>query len=114
MSSRYVLSFDVKVLLLTKEQLENEIIAAYIELVVKLNETAFQPLFRRFCDWAFGDETSERRANAYNIYLLMISAAISRKITFCRTYSALLDLFKVRVIGCKSVTIGLMRINRNL
>ncbi|KAH8112066.1 hypothetical protein DFH11DRAFT_1788270 [Phellopilus nigrolimitatus] len=57
--------------------LENKIISAYLELVVKLNETAFQPLFRRSCDWAFSDDSSS-----------------DRKITFCRLYSALLDLFK--------------------
>ena len=46
-------------------QLEDSVIAAYVELVVKLNETAFQPLFRKFCDWAFGDET--RRSSSFTI-----------------------------------------------
>ena len=46
-------------------QLEDSVIAAYVELVVKLNETAFQPLFRKFCDWAFGDEA--RRSSSFAI-----------------------------------------------
>ncbi|TDL26887.1 hypothetical protein BD410DRAFT_763071 [Rickenella mellea] len=56
---------------------EDKVVAAYIELVVKLNESAFQPLFRRSYDWAFGEHTSDER-----------------KITFCRVYTALLDIFK--------------------
>ena len=36
-------------------QLEDAVIAAFLELVIKLNETSFQPLFRRFYDWAFGE-----------------------------------------------------------
>ncbi|KAG1775600.1 hypothetical protein EV702DRAFT_421745 [Suillus placidus] len=57
---------------------EPHIISAFLELVVKLNETAFRPLFRRLYDWAFAAE----------------SANIERKVTFCHMYSALLDYFK--------------------
>jgi len=32
---------------------ESVVIASYIELVTKLNETAFRPLFRKLYDWAF-------------------------------------------------------------
>jgi len=34
-------------------QAETLVIAAFKELVVKLNESAFKPLFRRLYDWAF-------------------------------------------------------------
>ncbi|KAG2151035.1 uncharacterized protein EDB93DRAFT_318060 [Suillus bovinus] len=54
------------------------IISAFLELVVKLNEIAFRPLFRRLYDWAFAAE----------------NATIERKVTFCHMYSALLDYFK--------------------
>ncbi|KAG1761179.1 hypothetical protein EDD22DRAFT_897736 [Suillus occidentalis] len=57
---------------------EPHIISAFLELVVKLNETAFRPLFRRLYDWAFAAE----------------NANIDRKVTFCHMYSALLDYFK--------------------
>ncbi|KAL5520451.1 hypothetical protein ACEPAG_9675 [Sanghuangporus baumii] len=72
-------TFDARSILPSHEasETEDKIIAAYLELVVKLNETAFQPLFRRMVDWAFGDNTSP-----------------DKQITFCRHYSALLDLFK--------------------
>ncbi|KAG1896221.1 uncharacterized protein F5891DRAFT_1054817 [Suillus fuscotomentosus] len=60
---------------------EPHIISAFLELVVKLNETAFRPLFRRLYDWAFAAD--DRR-----------TANIERKITFCHMYSALLDYFK--------------------
>jgi len=32
------------------------VISAFTELVVKLNENVFRPLFRRMHDWAFADE----------------------------------------------------------
>ncbi|KAG2130333.1 hypothetical protein DEU56DRAFT_815464 [Suillus clintonianus] len=57
---------------------EPHIISAFLELVVKLNETAFRPLFRRMYDWAFAAD----------------GAHMERKITFCHMYSALLDYFK--------------------
>ncbi|KAG1807089.1 uncharacterized protein BJ212DRAFT_1387903 [Suillus subaureus] len=57
---------------------EPHIISAFLELVVKLNETAFRPFFRRLYDWAFAAESEN----------------IERKVTFCHMYSALLDYFK--------------------
>lgn len=38
-------------------KVEDKIIASYLELVTKLNETVFQPLFRRSVDWAFGENS---------------------------------------------------------
>ncbi|KAJ7452113.1 hypothetical protein B0H11DRAFT_1742292 [Mycena galericulata] len=61
-----------------KSEAEAETISAFIELVVKLNEASFRPLFRKLYDWAFASETSN----------------IKRKITFCNVYAALLDFFK--------------------
>ena len=34
-------------------QVERTVIAAFLELITKLNETAFRPLFRKLFDWAF-------------------------------------------------------------
>ncbi|KAL5525140.1 UTP10 [Sanghuangporus sanghuang] len=77
--SLFLEAFDARSILPSHEasETEDKIIAAYLELVVKLNETAFQPLFRRMVDWAFGDNSSP-----------------DKQITFCRHYSGLLDLFK--------------------
>ncbi|KAG6909155.1 hypothetical protein DXG01_001782 [Tephrocybe rancida] len=57
---------------------EARAILAFQELVVKLNEAAFRPLFRRLYDWAFANDTDDS----------------SKKITFCHIYIALLDFFK--------------------
>ena len=35
--------------------MERAVTAAFIEVVVKLNETAFRPIFRKMFDWAFAD-----------------------------------------------------------
>ncbi|KAJ7079966.1 hypothetical protein B0H15DRAFT_1025307 [Mycena belliarum] len=61
-----------------KSKAEDQAISAFIELVIKLNEASFRPLFRKLYDWAFADESSD----------------IKRKITFCNIYSSLLDFFK--------------------
>ena len=34
-------------------QVESAVVAAFVELVTKLNDTAFRPLFRKLFDWAF-------------------------------------------------------------
>jgi U3 small nucleolar RNA-associated protein 10 len=34
-------------------QVEGAVVAAFVELVTKLNDTAFRPLFRKLFDWAF-------------------------------------------------------------
>ena len=36
-----------------RTQVESAAITAFVELVAKLNDTAFRPLFRRLFDWAF-------------------------------------------------------------
>ncbi|KAI0295094.1 armadillo-type protein [Multifurca ochricompacta] len=57
---------------------ESAVITAFVELVTKLNDTAFRPLFRKLFDWAFtGSEASPER-----------------KVAFCNTYVRLLDHFK--------------------
>lgn len=40
-----------------RPQAETRVIAAFKELVVKLNESAFKPLFRRLYDWAFVEKS---------------------------------------------------------
>jgi len=37
-------------------QSEARVVSAFVELVVKLNEATFKPLFRRLHDWAFVNE----------------------------------------------------------
>ncbi|KAF9807205.1 hypothetical protein IEO21_08320 [Rhodonia placenta] len=64
--------------------IQHDLVSAFLELVVKLNETAFRPLFRRLSDWAFTDTTS--------------SANVSRAVTFCNIYSALLEYFKALMV----------------
>ncbi|KAI9060150.1 hypothetical protein FKP32DRAFT_1760434 [Trametes sanguinea] len=61
-------------------EVERNVITAFIEVVVKLNETAFRPLFRKMFDWAFAQTYSNRR------------------IVFCHVYSALLDFFKALMV----------------
>ncbi|KAF5351352.1 hypothetical protein D9758_008071 [Tetrapyrgos nigripes] len=56
---------------------ETRAIDAFVELVVKLNEATFRPIFRRLHDWAFVSEHEQHR-----------------KVTFCHVYAALLDFFK--------------------
>jgi U3 small nucleolar RNA-associated protein 10 len=68
-----------------------------LEVVVKLNETAFRPLFRRLYDWAFVAENGEFELLIGSVlpWLITVTANIERKITFLHMYSALLDYFKV-------------------
>ena len=46
-------------------QAETRVISAFKELVVKLNEATFRPLFRRLYDWAF---TTDSGASVVLIY----------------------------------------------
>ncbi|ESK96722.1 u3 small nucleolar RNA-associated protein 10 [Moniliophthora roreri MCA 2997] len=52
-------------------------VSAFVELVVKLNEPTFRPLFRRLHDWTF-----------------VSGSDLARQVTFCQVYSGLLDYFK--------------------
>ncbi|KAI0776755.1 hypothetical protein BD413DRAFT_469201 [Trametes elegans] len=61
-------------------EVEKSATSAFVELVVKLNETAFRPIFRKMFDWAFGQTQDKRR------------------IVFCHVYSALLDFFKALMV----------------
>ena len=54
-------------------QAETRVISAFKELVVKLNEAAFRPLFRRLYDWAFTTDLGafvvlDSPANLINLY----------------------------------------------
>ncbi|KAJ7054756.1 hypothetical protein C8F01DRAFT_1162846 [Mycena amicta] len=70
--------FDLNVVVIPQSEAEKQAIAAFVDLVVKLNEASFRPLFRKLYDWAFAGETAQNK----------------RKITFCNVYSGLLDYFK--------------------
>ncbi|KAI0692328.1 hypothetical protein BC835DRAFT_1416622 [Cytidiella melzeri] len=57
---------------------ETDAIAAFVEIIVKLNEITFKPLFRKLFDWAFtGSDTTN-----------------GRKLVLLHVYDALLDYFK--------------------
>ncbi|KAH9837712.1 armadillo-type protein [Rhodofomes roseus] len=71
-----------------RSEIEHAVITSFLELVVKLNETAFRPLFRKLSDWAFTDEGSGH----------------VRGVTFCHTYSALLDYFKTLMVPYMTFT----------
>ncbi|KAL4062956.1 hypothetical protein V8B97DRAFT_2026593 [Scleroderma yunnanense] len=72
----FIEAFDIRSLFSSDES-ESHTIAAFTELVVKLNESAFRPLFRKLHDWAFVDRTGAES-----------------KMVFCHVYIALLDYFK--------------------
>ncbi|KAK0237018.1 armadillo-type protein [Armillaria nabsnona] len=55
------------------------VVPAFLELIVKINENTFRPLFRRLYDWAFVTAAADDA---------------TRKVTFCHVYSSLLDYFK--------------------
>ncbi|KAJ3965955.1 hypothetical protein EV361DRAFT_608730 [Lentinula raphanica] len=55
----------------------SQVISAFVELVVKLNEPMFRPLFRKLYDWAFAGASD-----------------VPTKIMFCHVYIGLLDYFK--------------------
>lgn len=55
------------------------VVPAFLELIVKINENTFRPLFRRLYDWAF---------------VAAVADDATRKVTFCHVYSSLLDYFK--------------------
>jgi hypothetical protein len=79
-------------------QVEAHSIPAFIELVVKLNEAAFRPLFRKLHDWAFtndGGESISCVVSKCHLYEVLIATSDARKISFFRIYSSLLDFFKV-------------------
>ncbi|KAF4568223.1 snoRNA-binding rRNA-processing protein utp10 [Pleurotus pulmonarius] len=57
---------------------ETSVISTFLELVIKLNDATFRPLFRKLYDWGFTDDPGD----------------MSRRITFLHTYVALLDYFK--------------------
>jgi len=61
------------------DSIEPFVISTFIELVVKLNEAAFKPLFRKLFDWAFASDDNN---------------SASRKLVFCHVYGALLEYFK--------------------
>jgi len=77
----FVEAFEIpsKVLSGDTTEIEAHAISAFLELVVKLNEAAFRPLFRKLYDWAFADNSD-------------ISSA--RKLSFCHVYASLLDFFQ--------------------
>ncbi|KAI0070967.1 hypothetical protein K474DRAFT_1669523 [Panus rudis PR-1116 ss-1] len=63
-----------------REQVESEAIATFLELIMKINEVTFKPLFRKLFDWAFNSEEK--------------SADDTHKLVFCHIYISLLDYFK--------------------
>ncbi|KAH8084910.1 armadillo-type protein [Cristinia sonorae] len=58
------------------DTIKNDVISAFLELVVKLNEATFKPLFRKMFDWAFASDSGKRN------------------LVFVYVYGALLEYFK--------------------
>ncbi|KAJ7270708.1 hypothetical protein B0H12DRAFT_1229192 [Mycena haematopus] len=54
----FLQAFDIEGIAVPKSEAQAQAISAFIELVVKLNEASFRPLFRKLYDWAFADETA--------------------------------------------------------
>jgi hypothetical protein len=48
----------------TISQAEEHVIQAFVELIVKLNEASFRPLYRRLFDWAFGNGSHLHQSNS--------------------------------------------------
>ncbi|TIA89581.1 hypothetical protein E3P99_02017 [Wallemia hederae] len=64
---------------------EDAAIEAFTEMVVKINESTFRPIFKRLYDWAVIDLSEDAaRKDAFD----------DRRITFYRIYNALLDSLK--------------------
>lgn len=60
-------------------QAETRVISAFKELVVKLNEAAFRPLFRRLYDWAFtADSGSFVVTNLSLIHQIISNQSVQR------------------------------------
>ncbi|TBU55148.1 armadillo-type protein [Dichomitus squalens] len=68
-------------------EIEGPLTNAFVEMVVKLNETAFRPIFRKMFDWAFADPSTQ---------------ADNRKVVFCHVYLTLLDYFKALMVSYMS------------
>jgi U3 small nucleolar RNA-associated protein 10 len=76
-------------------------------MVIKLNESAFKPIFRRLYDWAFANDTGMWLVVTVSALIitqcgLFRYQASSRKTSFCRVYTTLLEFFKVvsRLLAC--------------
>lgn len=78
-------------------QVEGVVIAAFVELVTKLNDTAFRPLFRKLFDWAFTGKVLDAMG-CWPLKPKVTEANAGRKIAFCNTYVGLLDYFKVNCL----------------
>jgi U3 small nucleolar RNA-associated protein 10 len=82
-------------LALPGHDVEASIISAFRELVVKLNETAFRPLFRRLYDWAFAAEKGAWAfplASGPSVNFALDEA--TRKVVFIHLYLGLQEYFK--------------------
>ncbi|KAF8525719.1 armadillo-type protein [Gautieria morchelliformis] len=73
------------------EKFEALTLAAFVDVVTKLNDAAFRPIFRRLFDWAFID-VSEK--------------LIDRQIMFCRVLRALVTLLKGLVTPYMGMTLA--------
>ncbi|KZT37682.1 hypothetical protein SISSUDRAFT_1062609 [Sistotremastrum suecicum HHB10207 ss-3] len=70
------------------EDMQHDVInPSFMELVVKLNETAFKPIFRRLCDWAFVGPESGSTSEADK-------TSEARVIVFCHLMTSLIGFFK--------------------
>lgn len=89
--------FDTNLILILLFKAKNDIIAAFIELTVKLNENTFKPLFRKVFDWAFSASSGQHDFCSSPLVCKVLKYLLDdgNKIVFCQVYMALLDFFKV-------------------
>ncbi|KDQ16943.1 hypothetical protein BOTBODRAFT_144298 [Botryobasidium botryosum FD-172 SS1] len=85
---------------------ENSCTSAFLQLVTKLNENTFKPLFRRLYDWAFA--TSDHKGTMVTLGAIKGTGAhtahsdtqanpIARRMTFCHVMAQLVDMFKALI-----------------
>lgn len=79
--------------------MEANLITAFRELVVKLNETAFRPLFRRLYDWAFAGDSGTLPLVQSSHWSKVDGVVVNleHQVVFIHLYMGLQDYFKVEV-----------------
>ncbi len=86
------------------DSIESMIIDAFLDMIEKLNEQGFKPLFARVCDWAFVADIDGGKD--------VEKMGVGRKVVVYRILEGLIDKFKVRTrrkAGTKfSMALGLI------
>ena len=71
-------------------------VSSFKQLVAKLNEAVFKPIYRRMYDWAYASDTGLSDLQNHISGLSLVSSGdVRKKILFNYLYASLLDYFKV-------------------